>query len=66
MSSEQLESLDTYLEQKIKIYGYDHTLTLIKVWLDENIAKSKKSKVIMAIQNQGCFCDCVVLMSVIY
>jgi tetratricopeptide (TPR) repeat protein len=65
MSPNQLESLGTYLEGKIDAYGCDHTLTHTKEWLDENIPKSKKSKVTRAMQNQGGFCDCEVLMNVI-
>jgi tetratricopeptide (TPR) repeat protein len=65
MSSEQLESLGAYLEKKIESYGCDHTLTYTKEWLDSNIPKGKKSKAIKAIQNQGGFCDCEVLMNVI-
>ncbi|MED4455680.1 DUF2695 domain-containing protein [Metabacillus fastidiosus] len=65
MSPEQLESLGTYLEEKIDTYGCDHSLTHTKEWLDGNIPKSKKSKVTKAMQNQGGFCDCEVLMNVI-
>ena len=65
MFPEQLESLGTYLEKKIDACGCDHTLTRTKEWLDENIPKSKKSKVTRALQNQGGFCDCEVLLNVI-
>ncbi|WP_019413165.1 DUF2695 domain-containing protein [Paenisporosarcina sp. TG20] len=65
ISPEQLELLGRYLEQKVESSGCNHTLTHTKEWLDENIPKNKKSKVIKSIQNQGGFCDCEVLMNVI-
>ncbi|UOY92405.1 DUF2695 domain-containing protein [Ectobacillus sp. JY-23] len=64
MSPEKLESLGVYLQNKIEFFGCDHTLTYTKEWLDENVPKSRKSKVVRAIQNQGGFCDCEVLMNV--
>jgi hypothetical protein len=65
ISPEQLELLGTYLEQKVDSSGCNHTHTHTKEWLDENIPKNKKSKVIKSMQNQGGFCDCEVLMNVI-
>jgi tetratricopeptide (TPR) repeat protein len=65
MTSEQLDSLGTYLESKIESYGCDHTLTYTQDWLDDNISKSKQSRIIKSMQNQGGFCDCEVLMNVI-
>lgn len=66
MSPEQLASLGRYLEIKIDSYGCDHTLIHTKEWLDENITKSKKSNITKAMQNQGGFCDCEVLINVIH
>ncbi|WP_369076310.1 DUF2695 domain-containing protein [Escherichia coli] len=45
--------------------GCDHTLLYTKEWLDTHISVSKKAKVVKALQNQGGFCDCEVLMNVI-
>ncbi|MHA7098801.1 DUF2695 domain-containing protein [Priestia aryabhattai] len=65
MTSEQLESLEIYLQEKLELYGCNHTLIYTREWLDINVLSSKKSKVVRALQNQGGFCDCEVLMNVV-
>lgn len=65
LSPEQLEALGNYLREKIEAWGCDHTLVFTKEWLDQNVPKSKKAKVVKALQNQGGFCDCEVLMNII-
>ncbi|WP_230933917.1 DUF2695 domain-containing protein [Priestia sp. TSO9] len=65
LSPEELDSLEAFLDEKVDIQGCDHTLIYTKEWLDTHIPVSKKSKVVKALQNQGGFCDCEVLMNVI-
>ncbi|WP_140457117.1 DUF2695 domain-containing protein [Priestia megaterium] len=65
MTPEQLQSLEIYLQEKLEIYGCDHTLIYTREWLDISTLHSKKSKIVKALQNQGGFCDCEVLMNVI-
>lgn len=65
LSPEQLEELGEYVEGKIETQGCDHTLIYTKEWLDKNMAKSKKAKIVKSLQNQGGFCDCEVLLNVI-
>ncbi|MBN8253617.1 DUF2695 domain-containing protein [Priestia flexa] len=64
MSSRQLELLKVYLENQIEFQGCDHTLTLTKKWLSENVSRNKQSKITKALRNQGGFCDCEVLLNV--
>ncbi|WP_235950814.1 DUF2695 domain-containing protein [Heyndrickxia shackletonii] len=45
--------------------GCDHTHKLTKSWLENNVPKSKISKIIKAMRNQGGFCDCEVLLNVV-
>ncbi|MDC7783374.1 DUF2695 domain-containing protein [Priestia megaterium] len=65
MTSEQLQSLEIYLQEKLEVYGCDHTLVYTREWLDISTLHDKKSNVVKALQNQGGFCDCEVLMNVI-
>ncbi|HES8074056.1 TPA: DUF2695 domain-containing protein [Streptococcus pyogenes] len=65
MTPEQLQSLEIYLQEKLEICGCDHTLVYTREWLDISTLHSKKSKIVKALQNQGGFCDCEVLMNVI-
>ncbi|WP_421535950.1 DUF2695 domain-containing protein [Priestia sp. D3YE.R1] len=65
MTPEQLQSLEIYLEEKLEVYGCNHTLIYTREWLDISTLHSKKSKIVKALQNQGGFCDCEVLMNVI-
>jgi len=65
ITSEQLESLEIYLQEKLESYGCNHTLIYTREWLDINVLSSKKSKMVRALQNQGGFCDCEVLMNVV-
>lgn len=65
LNPEQLESLGDYLDEKLKENGCDHTLSYTKEWIDSNMQKSKKAKIVKAIQGAGGFCDCEVLANVI-
>ncbi|NEW01335.1 DUF2695 domain-containing protein [Bacillus megaterium] len=65
MTPEQLQSLEIYLEEKLEVYGCNHTLIYTREWLDISTLHSKKSKIVKALQNQGGFCDCEILMNVI-
>lgn len=65
LSPEQLESLGLFLDEKLKIDDCDHSLKFTKRWLEENIPKSKITKSVKALKNQGGFCDCEVLSNVV-
>ncbi len=65
LSSEQLESLGIFLDEKLNADDCDHSLKFTKRWLEENIPKSKISKIVKALKNQGGFCDCEVLSNVV-
>jgi tetratricopeptide (TPR) repeat protein len=65
LTPEQLDSLGDYLDVKLNEHDCNHTLSLTKEWIDENIPKSKKTKIIKAIQGKGGFCDCEVLANVV-
>lgn len=65
ITSEQLKSLEIYLQEKLESYGCNHTLIYTREWLDINVLRNKKSKLVKALQNHGGFCDCEVLMNVI-
>ncbi|WP_277585232.1 DUF2695 domain-containing protein [Psychrobacillus antarcticus] len=65
LSPEQLESLGIFLDEKLNADDCDHSLKLTKSWLEDNIPKSKLSKIVKALKNQGGFCDCEVLSNVV-
>ncbi|MBW0933484.1 DUF2695 domain-containing protein [Priestia megaterium] len=65
ITSEQLKSLEIYLQEKLESNGCNHTLIYTRAWLDINVLSSKKSKLVKALQNHGGFCDCEVLMNVV-
>lgn len=65
LTPEQLSSLGEYLEIKLDQCNCNHTLSFTKEWLDNNVAKNKKSKIIKTLQAQGGFCDCEVLTNVV-
>lgn len=61
----QLDSLGNFLDKKLRECECNYTLNFTKEWLDINVVKSKKSRIVKAIQNQGGFCDCEVIANVI-
>lgn len=65
LTPEQLESLGDYLNEKLGEFGCKHTLSFTKEWIDENMTKNKKTKIIKSIQGKGGFCDCEVLANVV-
>ncbi|WP_394555643.1 DUF2695 domain-containing protein (plasmid) [Priestia aryabhattai] len=65
MTPEHLRSLETYLQERLELRLCDHTLIYTKEWIDISTLHRKKSHIVKAIQNQGGFCDCEVLMNVI-
>jgi hypothetical protein len=65
LTPEQLNSLGKYLDEKLNECECNHTLAFTKEWIDGNLPKSKKSKIIKAIQGKGGFCDCEVLFNVV-
>ena len=65
LAPEQLESLGDYLDEKLGEHGCSHTLFFTKEWIDVNMPKSKKTRIIKAIQGKGGFCDCEVLTNVV-
>ncbi|WP_240949840.1 DUF2695 domain-containing protein [Psychrobacillus sp. BL-248-WT-3] len=65
LSAEQLESLGIFLNEKLNADDCDHSLKFTKRWLEDNIPKSKLSKIVKALKNQGGFCDCEVLSNVV-
>ncbi|MBC8061548.1 MAG: DUF2695 domain-containing protein [Clostridiaceae bacterium] len=65
LTPEQLDSLGDYLEDKLKDYECNHTLSFTKEWIDENMLESKKTRIVKAINGKGGFCDCEVLANVI-
>ncbi|MEK5389699.1 DUF2695 domain-containing protein [Margalitia sp. FSL K6-0131] len=65
LSPDQLETLWAFLDEMINSEGCDHTHKLTKSWLENNVPKSKISKIIKAMRNQGGFCDCEVLLNVV-
>lgn len=65
LSPEQLGELGNYVGDKIEAQGCNHTLIHTKEWLDKNVAKSKKAKIVKSLENQGGFCDCEVILNVI-
>lgn len=65
LSPEQLESLGLFLSEKLTADDCDHSIKFTKRWLEENIPKSKISKIVKEFQNQGGFCDCEVLSNVV-
>ncbi|MBU3113155.1 DUF2695 domain-containing protein [Clostridium lacusfryxellense] len=65
LTPDHLDSLGNFLDKKLRVCACNYTLDLTKEWLDSNVAKSKKPRIVRAIQNQGGFCDCEVLANVI-
>lgn len=65
LTPEQLDSLGAYLDVKLNEYECSHTLSFTKEWIEENIPKSKNTKIIKAIQGKGGFCDCEILANVV-
>ncbi|WP_440604620.1 DUF2695 domain-containing protein [Bacillus sp. GB_SG_008] len=65
LSPVQLETLGTFLDEMINSKGCDHSHKYTKSWLENNVPKSKISKIIKAMRNQGGFCDCEVLLNVV-
>jgi hypothetical protein len=65
LTPEQLESLGSFLNEKLTAADCDHTLKFTKIWLEESLPNSKISKIIRELQNQGGFCDCEVLNNVV-
>jgi tetratricopeptide (TPR) repeat protein len=64
LTTEQLESLGSFLNEKLTATDCDHSLKFTKIWLEESVPKSKISKIVKEFQNQGGFCDCEVLYNV--
>jgi hypothetical protein len=62
---EELKKLGQYLDEKLSSSDCDNSLQYTKQWLDENISKAKKTKVVKYFQNNGGFCDCEVLANII-
>ncbi|WP_336769779.1 DUF2695 domain-containing protein [Bacillus bombysepticus] len=65
LSPVQLETLGAFLDEMINSKGCDHSHKYTKSWLENNVPKSKISKIIKAMRNQGGFCDCEVLLNVV-
>jgi len=65
LTPEEIKSIGDYIDEKLKEHGCNHTLSHTKEWLDCNMPKSKKAKIIKAIQGKGGFCDCEVLANVV-
>jgi tetratricopeptide (TPR) repeat protein len=65
LTPEQMKSLGDFIDDKLSEQVCDHTLSFTKEWLDGNIPKSKRAKMIKAIQGKGGFCDCEVLANVV-
>jgi len=65
LTPDQLESLGNYVDEKLGEFGCNHTLYFTKEWIDENIPKNKKTKIIKVLQGKGGFCDCEVVANVV-
>ncbi|MGH4139337.1 DUF2695 domain-containing protein [Clostridium sp.] len=53
------------MDEKLDEHGCNHTLSFTREWLDGNMPKSKKTRIIKDIQGKGGFCDCEVLANVV-
>jgi len=62
LSPDELMSLGDYLDKTMD--GCDHSLSVTKAWLNENVDKKKHAKIIRGLQNAGGYCDCEVLGNV--
>lgn len=61
---EKLHMLRDYLSTQLEEQLCDHTLRFTKLWLDENVDKKNRVKVLRGLQNNGGYCDCEVLANV--
>jgi len=65
LTQEELDFLGDYLDDKLDEHGCNHTLSFTKKWIDDNIPKSKKTRIVKALREKGGFCDCEVLANVV-